>query len=59
MKEKKALYEKALSLLEEANSLLQGEPELSTINLLMASVVKNFNNIIIKELTGIKSEHVK
>jgi hypothetical protein len=59
VKEKKKLYEQAMELLEGCNVHLQDDPELPTLNSLMASVVKNLNNVLIKTLTGINSEDVK
>jgi hypothetical protein len=54
MKEKKELYQQSLDLLEKCNITLKGDPELPTINSLLASVIKNLNNIVIKEFTDIK-----
>jgi hypothetical protein len=56
MKEKKELYQLALDLLEKCNVTLKDDPELSTINSLLASVVKNLNNTVVNELTGIKTD---
>jgi hypothetical protein len=59
MKEKKHLYEQALALLEDCNDKLKEDALLPTINSLMASVVKNLNEVMIKELTGINPNDIK
>jgi hypothetical protein len=59
MKEKKALYEAAMDLLEGCNNQLKDDPELKIINSLMASVVKSLNDVLIKTLTGINTEEAK
>ena len=53
MKEKKELFNQA-----KCNITLKGDPELSTINSLLASVIKNLNNTVIKELTNIKADNL-
>jgi hypothetical protein len=58
MKEKKELFNQAMDLLEKCNITLKGDPELSTINSLLASVIKNLNNTVIKELTNIKADNL-
>jgi len=57
MKEKikdiKELYSKAMVLLEGCNDTLQQDEKLSTINTKLAGVVKDLNDIIIRDTTGI------
>lgn len=52
MKEKKKLFEDAMALLENVNLHLKDMPQLPIINSLMASVIKNISEILIKELIG-------
>lgn len=59
MKEKKALYEAAMALLEGCNTHLKEDPQLPTINTKLAGVVKDLNDILIKSLTGINSKDVE
>lgn len=59
MKEKRKLYDDGMQLLEDINACLKDDPELPTLNTLMASVVKTLNNVLIKNLTGINSDDVK
>lgn len=55
MKEKRDLYNMAMELLEEVNKALKDEPSLSTINIQLSGVVKNLNDINIRELTGVNA----
>lgn len=59
MKDKQALYDQAMALLESCNDILKDDPQLATINVKLTGVVKDLNDILIKELTGIKSEDTK
>jgi hypothetical protein len=59
MKNVSDLYDSAMALLEGCNSLLKEDPQLGTINTKLAGVVKDLNDIRIKELTGIKEEPQK
>jgi hypothetical protein len=52
MEEKKALYDQAMALLEGCNVYLKDDPQLPTINVKMAGVIKDLNDIRIKNLTG-------
>lgn len=56
MKEKKKLYEDAVKLLEDCNVILKDEPQLKLINIALASVVKNINEVIITGYIGIIPE---
>jgi hypothetical protein len=59
MKEKKELFDLAMNLLEKCNIILKGDPELSTINSLLASVIRNLNSTVIEELTSNKADIVQ
>ena len=53
MEDKQHLYEKAMELLKECNTMLKDDPHLATINTKLVGVVKDLNEIVIKEVTGI------
>lgn len=59
MKTSADLYDSAMTLLEGCNLLLKEDPQLPTINTKLAGVVKDLNDIRIRELTGIKDEPAK
>ena len=59
MKEVEDLYNSAMALMKGCNNLLKEDPQLPTINVKLAGVVKDLNDIRIKELTGIKDDLVK
>ena len=50
------LYNNAMELLKGCNELLKEDPQLPTINVKLAGVVKDLNELRVKELTGIQSE---
>jgi len=51
MKEKKELYSKAMELLEGCNEHLKDDEKIDTINIKLASVVKDLNDIILRDTT--------
>jgi hypothetical protein len=53
------LYNDAVTLLKDCNVHLNGNAQLSTINVKLIGVVKDLNDIIIKELTEAESETTK
>jgi len=53
------LYNDAVTLLKDCNTHLKGNAQLGTINIKLAGVVKDLNDIIIKELTGAIEEAEK
>jgi hypothetical protein len=55
----KKLHADSMKLIEDCNVILSGEKILDTINIQLAGVVKNLNEKIITEYTGIKPEDVK
>jgi uncharacterized protein YjgD (DUF1641 family) len=59
MKEKKELFDQAMNLLEKCNIILKEDPELSTINSLLASVIRNLNSTVIEELTNNKANSMQ
>lgn len=59
MDDKQNLYNQAMTLLEGCNSVLKDDSQLPTINVKLAGVVKDLNDILIRELTGIKVEDTK
>jgi hypothetical protein len=56
MKNTTELYNSAMELLKGCNEILKEDPQLPTINVKLAGVVKDLNEIRVKELTGIQSE---
>ena len=61
IKEIKELYQKSMALLEGCNEHLKDDEKLSTLNTKLSGVVKDLNDIIIRDTTGItiKNEEVK
>lgn len=61
MKEKiqqiKKLYQDAMTLLEGCNEILKDDEKLSTINSQISGAVKNLNDIVIRETTGVKIQN--
>jgi len=53
--EKTSMYEDAVTLLERINSELKDSEWLGTINTKMVGVVKDLNDVRIKQITGSKS----
>jgi len=61
MKDKKALYDLAMTLLEGCNTHLKDDEKINTINTKLAGVVKDLSDIIIRDttVTNLKPEDVK
>ena len=52
--EKPTLYQEAIDLLTRINSELKDAEIIKTINVKMVGVVKDLNDIMVKEITGSK-----
>jgi hypothetical protein len=59
MQDIRDLYECSMDLLQNCNEVLSGDAQLQTINTKLAGVVKDLNDIMIKELTGKITDQAK
>ena len=59
MKEKKELYDQAIKLAENCNTVLKDDPQLLNINKRLELLARDLNNIVVAEITGIKLPNIE